>query len=349
MAFIKHRHDMMHRGQVPADQLAEGTPEPGDVPSYQYDGSVAWEPQTGEGGGGAPTDADYLVGTAHAGLSGEIVVGTTPGGELGGTWASPTVDATHSGSSHAGIQAAAEATAAAALGDHTGDASDAHDASAISVLDTAANFTGTDVEAALAELAAGIAAATTTDLKSLSVDLSVSGSVTLDRDTAASFDLTLTGNTVITPDATTTEADETLDMRLLIRQDGTGGRTLGWVGVTWVGGTAPTMPTAANAMLTVALLSPDEGVTWLGYYDQEGEVLAPASTVEDETTWGITPAVGTDAEYARQDHTHGTPADPAAGAVGPLLISDDHSTPIVFADLLLTEEEDDLLYADVGG
>src|SRR3990167_1717999 len=52
------------------------------------------------GGGGAPTDADYLVGTANAGLSAEIVVGTTPGGELGGTWGSPTVDATHSGSAH---------------------------------------------------------------------------------------------------------------------------------------------------------------------------------------------------------------------------------------------------------
>lgn len=53
------------------------------------------------GGGGAPTDADYLVGTANGSLSGEIVVGTTPGGELGGTWASPTVDSTHSGSAHA--------------------------------------------------------------------------------------------------------------------------------------------------------------------------------------------------------------------------------------------------------
>lgn len=54
----------------------------------------------GGGGSGAPTTADYLVGTAQAGLSAEIVVGTTPGGELGGTWASPTVDATHSGSAH---------------------------------------------------------------------------------------------------------------------------------------------------------------------------------------------------------------------------------------------------------
>ena len=52
------------------------------------------------GTGGAPTTADYLVGTAQAGLSAEIVVGATPGGELGGTWASPTVDATHSGSAH---------------------------------------------------------------------------------------------------------------------------------------------------------------------------------------------------------------------------------------------------------
>jgi hypothetical protein len=57
-------------------------------------------PGAGGGGSGAPTDADYLVGTANGGLSAEIVVGATPGGELGGTWATPTVDATHSGSAH---------------------------------------------------------------------------------------------------------------------------------------------------------------------------------------------------------------------------------------------------------
>jgi hypothetical protein len=42
-----------------------------------------------------------------------------------------------------------------ALTAHLSDTSDAHDASAISILDTGANFTATDVEAALAELAAG--------------------------------------------------------------------------------------------------------------------------------------------------------------------------------------------------
>lgn len=55
---------------------------------------------THAGGGGAPTDADYLVGTVNGSLSAEIVVGTSPGGELGGTWASPTVDTVHSGSAH---------------------------------------------------------------------------------------------------------------------------------------------------------------------------------------------------------------------------------------------------------
>lgn len=64
---------------------------------------------------GAPTDVDYLVGTASGSLSAEIVVGTTPGGELGGTWASPTVDATHSGSAHLAL---GSTSSTAAAGDH---------------------------------------------------------------------------------------------------------------------------------------------------------------------------------------------------------------------------------------
>lgn len=118
------------------------------------DYATAWEDPTGGAGGGAPDDADYLVGTAHGDLSAEIVVGATPGGELGGTWAAPTVDATHSGSSHAATQAAAEATAAAALAAHATDTSDAHDASAVSIADAGNDFTATDVEGALAELQA---------------------------------------------------------------------------------------------------------------------------------------------------------------------------------------------------
>lgn len=35
-----------------------------------------WDAQAGGGGGGAPTDASYVVGAAHAGLSAELVLGT---------------------------------------------------------------------------------------------------------------------------------------------------------------------------------------------------------------------------------------------------------------------------------
>jgi hypothetical protein len=138
------------------DLLDVSAASPADNDSLTWDAATQrWVPEAvSGGGGGAPTGADYLVGTAQAGLSAEIVVGATPGGDLGGTWASPTVDATHSGSSHAGVQAAAEATAAAALSAHTGDTADAHDASAISILDTANDFAATDVEGALAELQA---------------------------------------------------------------------------------------------------------------------------------------------------------------------------------------------------
>lgn len=66
---------------------------PADEECYTYESTgTTGEWQTCGGGGGAPTDADYLVGTANGSLSAEIVVGTSPGGELGGTWASPTLD-----------------------------------------------------------------------------------------------------------------------------------------------------------------------------------------------------------------------------------------------------------------
>lgn len=39
----------------------------------------------------------------------------------------------------------------------------------------------------------------------------------------------------------------------------------------------------------------------------------PATTVTDETDWDVTPAVGTSTNYAREDHTHGTPAEPSGG------------------------------------
>jgi hypothetical protein len=115
-----------------------------------------YDTEWGAGGGGGVTDADYLVGTAHGDLSAEIVVGTSPGGELGGTWASPTVDATHSGSSHATVQAAAEATAAGALSTHSADTTGVH-----GITDTSALALSANVQPLDSDLTA-IAALTTT-------------------------------------------------------------------------------------------------------------------------------------------------------------------------------------------
>lgn len=60
-------------------------------PSYAWTRAQATGGGSG-GSGGAPTNADYLVGTSNGSLSNEIVAGTTPGGELGGTWGTPTID-----------------------------------------------------------------------------------------------------------------------------------------------------------------------------------------------------------------------------------------------------------------
>jgi hypothetical protein len=108
-------------GLKPGELAGTGT----GAPLWYDKATAAWLYYYGVGSAGAPTDVDYLVGTADPDLTSEIIVGPTPGGELGNTWASPTVDATHSGSSHAATQAAAEATAAAAAATHAA-AADPH-------------------------------------------------------------------------------------------------------------------------------------------------------------------------------------------------------------------------------
>jgi hypothetical protein len=191
------------------------------------------------------------------------------------------------------------------------------------------------------------------DLTTLLIDTSVTGANDVDRDLAATHDLTLTGNSTLTPIHSDPPTGEAIDLRLLIRQDGTGSRTLGWGGtITWAthDGSPPDMPTAANALLTVGLLSVDDGATWIGYAGGSGG--EPATTVTSETTFGISPAVGTDTEYARQDHTHGTPANPvtataiaALGVVGELAITSvPAGSPLVFADIMQNSEGTDLIY-----
>lgn len=169
---------------------------------------------------------------------------------------------------------------------------------------------------------------------------------------------TLTADCTITlldPDATRVNGVTFLEVRLT--EDGTGGWTPTFTSdgsITWIGGSTPAHTTTAGTTTIYLFETLDDGLTWLGAQVGSGGA-SPASTVEDETTFGISPAVGTDVEYARGDHTHGTPAASelgselvALGVVGAILIADDHSTPIIFGDLLLTEAGDDFLYADIG-
>lgn len=57
------------------------------------------------------------------------------------------------------------------------------------------------------------------------------------------------------------------------------------------------------------VLAPDGlgGVEWVTV-----PAGTPSATVEDETTFGISPDAGVSNDYSRGDHTHGTPADPGS-------------------------------------
>lgn len=115
------------------------------------------------------------------------------------------------------------------------------------------------------------------------------------------------------------------------------------------GSPVPVMVTPFGGGEDSDAVTPSPGDTWI--WDGTAWVPGPAgggtpaTTVTDETTWGITPAVGTDTEYARQDHTHGSPPEPSGSGVGEILISDTPSTPLIFGDLIQNEAQDDLVYA----
>lgn len=88
----------------------------------------------------------------------------------------------------------------------------------------------------------------------------------------AVHDLTLVGNVTLTLPPTL-QNGAAVDLRFLLRQDATGGRTVTWpTSVKWDGGTTPTFDTAANHMSIVKLSSYDQGVTWRGRLDWSGAI-----------------------------------------------------------------------------
>lgn len=51
----------------------------------------------------------------------------------------------------------------------------------------------------------------------------------------------------------------------------------------------------------------------------------PATTVTSETLFGLSPAVGIGTKYARDDHTHGSPAAPTPGSIGAATTGHNHA------------------------
>lgn len=99
----------------------------GDVPDGQIPNNIARLSQV------PGLDIPVLTTVASGTLTAEVVVGLTPGGELGGTWDAPTVDATHSGSSHADVLSDATDAATNLIGDHVAATANAHLGQAVTI------------------------------------------------------------------------------------------------------------------------------------------------------------------------------------------------------------------------
>lgn len=97
------------------------------------------------------------------------------------------------------------------------------------------------------------------------VTVAASGtSLTLDLTNGNVRDVTLTGNCTLTFSNPTASGDA-CSFTLILRQDGTGSRTVTWpASVDWPGGTAPTLSTAASSVDILTFVTVNGGTVWFG-------------------------------------------------------------------------------------
>jgi hypothetical protein len=223
----------------------------------------------------------------------------------------------------------------------TGGAGGSTTAALVSIADAGSFFTASDVEAALQELASkdlGYQAHGNTGATETFSSLVGWHSATLD---SATVTATFTGAT----------SGLLAGMVLELAQDATGGRLVSWpAAVAWPGGTTPTLSTGAAAVDIFTFFSRDGGTTWYGFPTSAG-TTSPLTTKGDLYTYStvnIRLAVGSNGTglYADSAETKGIrwTLQPIAGEI---LISDTPSTPLIFADLIQTDLQDDLVYADL--
>ena len=163
---------------------------------------------------------------------------------------------------------------------------------------------------------------------------------TIDLGDGNVHDVTLTDDCTFTFTGAT--AGVACSFTLLLRQDGTGGWDATWPGsVVWPGGGAPTLDTTASSASVLTFFTLDGGTVWFGFAVGGGS--AAAAALDDLTDVTITAA--TDGDVLTYDGAGWVNETPVISEGGQLLISDTPSTPLVFADIIQNEAQDDFLYA----
>lgn len=186
----------------------------------------------------------------------------------------------------------------------------------------------------------------------------VGATETIDQSAAYVHLITLDANCTLTftgAVATVGADDVSCWFNLYVQQDDTGGWAVTWpASVIWPAETEPVMDTTPGSVEVLAFYTLDGGTVWYGKHRDPAADPPPDITIEYEgvplvtgpTSIGFT-GDGVVASVVGTEVTVDIPG--AVGAIGPILISDTPSTPLIFADLIQNEAQDDLVYADVGG
>lgn len=167
---------------------------------------------------------------------------------------------------------------------------------------------------------------------------------------ANTFDITLTANCTLSLTGAALSGSES-SILLILRQDGSGSRTVTWPGsVTWASGSAPTLTTTAGSVNFVVLETVDGGTVWFGFPvgGSSSGSTSPLTTKGDLWTYASADtrqAVGSNGTglYADSSQTNGIRWTTQAIA-GELLMQDGVSSPPVPIE---TEDGTDWLYADL--
>jgi hypothetical protein len=137
---------------------------------------------------------------------------------------------------------------------------------------------------------------------------------------------------------------ESRSMALWLTQDSGGGNTITLPAeVVNAAELEAAQVTTADSTSILILWSVDGGTNILGgWWGQGGSSV----TLSDDTPLieSGSGSAGTSDEASRSDHVH--PISTSGSGIGEILISDTPSTPLVFADLIQNEAQDDLVYAD---